>query len=135
MGGSNPDMARNYSTPASGRMIRGADRGQVLGIGWDLLRLRETAGRLVGPFAVEPDHAELDAIADAEHPGVLGDRVIHRAPHAVGDEHRGAAGPPRNGAGRPGLPRHLLDFFKSDDLEVGVPELSLLGAEAALDHL
>jgi hypothetical protein len=42
-------------------------------------------------------------------------------------ENRRAAKPPRNGSGRPRLPGHFLDLLKS------IPELYLLGAEAALD--
>jgi hypothetical protein len=68
--------------------------------------LRPQAGRLIGPLPIQSDDAELDVIAHADDPGVLGDRVIHRAPQAVGDKNRRAAEPPRNGAGRPRLPGH-----------------------------
>src|ERR1700681_3853880 len=71
------------------------------------------AGRLIGPFPVQSDDAELDPVAHADHPGVLGDRVIQRTQQAVGDENRRAAEPTRNGAGSPGLPGHLLDLLES----------------------
>src|SRR5271155_4696749 len=82
---------------------------------------RHLASRLIRPFPVQSDDAELDAVAHPDHPAVLGNRIIHRAPPAVGDENRRAAEPPRDGAGPPGLPGHFLDLLESDDLEVGIP--------------
>ena len=38
---------------------------------------RHLAGRVVGPVAVEPDHAPFDAPGRADHAGVLADGVVH----------------------------------------------------------
>src|SRR5262245_7898336 len=73
--------------------------------------LRPPAIGLIGPFPIQPDDAELDTVAQAEHATVLGDRVIHRAPQAVGDEHGRTAEPARYGAGRPRLPSDLMDLL------------------------
>src|SRR5215470_5566743 len=59
------------------------------------LRLRHLAVRTVSPVAVEPDHAPFDAGQDADHPSVLGDRVIDGAPDAVRNQRAGAAESPR----------------------------------------
>src|ERR1700761_5545305 len=86
-------------------------------------RPRAPAVRLIGPFAVEADHAELNADTDADHAAVLGDRVVHRAPHAIGDHGGRLAEPARDCARRPWLPGHFLDPLEAGDLQVGIPEL------------
>src|SRR5436190_14457837 len=49
-------------------------------------RLRCAAMRFVGPVAIEPDHAEIDAPIHADHPHVFGDRIIDRVAQSVVDQ-------------------------------------------------
>src|SRR5262245_18514288 len=60
------------------------------------------AGGVIGPVAVEPDDAPLDAPARADHAGVLGDRIVDGVLAAVRDLDDAAAEAARNGVGGPG---------------------------------
>src|SRR4051812_5544122 len=95
--------------------------------------LGHLASRVVGPIAVEADHAPFDPEARADEAAVLDDREVHLPPGAVRDERVGAAEPARNGARHPRPERDLAHVLKINDLEIGVPEPALLGAEGGSD--
>src|ERR1044071_4718653 len=82
---------------------------------------------VIGPIAIEPDHAPLHAPVGADHAAILDDRVADGAPHAVGNQRAPAAEPARNGAVGPGPESHLLDLIEAVDPQVGVPEPAFLG--------
>src|SRR5262245_13752875 len=73
------------------------------------LRPGHLAGRIIGPVAIEPDDAPLDAPARADHAGVLGDRIVDSVLAAVGDLDDPAAEAAWNGVGGPGPERGLAD--------------------------
>src|SRR5215472_8671935 len=89
-------------------------------------RPRRPAGRVVGPVAVEPDHAPLDPPVGADHAGVLLDRIVDRVPAAVGDLDAAAAEAPRDALRRPGAERGLADILETDDGEIAGPEGAFL---------
>src|SRR2546430_1656914 len=83
--------------------------------------LRHLAGRVVGPVAIEPDHAPFDAPLGADHAGVLGNRIMDGVLAAVRDLDHAAAETARDGVGGPGAERGLANLLETDDLEVDVP--------------
>ena len=60
------------------------------------LRLGGAAGRVVGPVAVEPDHAPFHPPADTEPAGGLQDRVVDRVARAVRGVRDAVAEPARD---------------------------------------
>src|ERR1041385_6585800 len=92
------------------------------------------AVRVIGPIAIEPDHAPLHAPVGADHAAVLGDRIADGAPYAVGDQSAAGAEAARDRAVGPGPERHLLDLVDAFNPQVGVPEPAFLGGEAVLDR-
>src|SRR3954464_12549958 len=94
---------------------------------------RHLAGRIVGPVAVEADHAPFDTPIGTDHAGVLGDGVVDGVLAAVRDFDDAAAESTRDGLGGPGAERRLPDLRKSEDGEVAVPVLALLAIEALGD--
>src|SRR5437764_15364416 len=73
-----------------------------------ILRLGGSASRAIGPVAVEPGHAPLDALAKAGKAAVLEDRIVHGAHFAVVQHDIGGAEAARNIIG---LPRPERDFL------------------------
>src|SRR5437764_10487940 len=87
-----------------------------------ILRLGGAATRAIGPVAVEPGHAPLDALAKAGKAAVLEDRIVHRAHFAVVQHDVGAAEAAWNSIG---LPRPEGDFLHpaiAGDPQLGIPE-------------
>src|ERR1044072_9682088 len=96
---------------------------------------RHAAGGIVGPVAVEPDHAPFDTPAHPEPAGVLRDRVMDRvlgAIGSVGDAVAEAARDRLRGAG-PGPEGDLADTVDSQDLQVRGPELAFLVRELGMN--
>src|ERR1051326_48092 len=93
------------------------------------------ASRIIGPVAVGPDDAPLDAPAHADDRCVLADRVVQRAPYPVRGEYDRAAKAPRDGLRCPGPEGGLADILESRDFQIGVPEAILLAGEPFLDAL
>ncbi len=89
--------------------------------------------RVVGPVAVDADHAPLDAPGRADHAAVLDDGIAHRPPMAVGGQRAAAAEPARNGAVGPWPERDLADLVEVRDLQVGIPEPAFLGRKPLLN--
>src|SRR5262249_33001827 len=55
------------------------------------LRLRHLAGGVVGPVAIDADHAPFNAPDRADRAAVLDDGIVHRPPAAIRDQgHAGA---------------------------------------------
>src|SRR6202007_1566745 len=96
---------------------------------------RGAAGRVVGPIAIEPDDAEIDAPIHADHAGVLGDRIIDRVATPVVDEGGAAAEAPRDRLRGPRQHRGFADIFDADDAQLGIPEPTLFGAEVTDDAI
>src|SRR6476620_9122845 len=113
------DAARADAPAPESRLSE--DLSNSLGSNETRLRLRHLAGRVVRPVAIEADHAPLDTPAGADHPGVLGDRVVDGMLAAVGDLDDPATEAARNAVGRPGAERGLADPFEIDDPEIGDP--------------
>src|SRR4051812_37157651 len=91
---------------------------------------RGLAGRVESPVAVEPDHAELDAVAKTGKTAVLDDRIIHRPRLAIAD-HRGRRTiAPGDIVRPPGPERDLVHPVVPGDLQRRVPERALLVGEA-----
>src|SRR5687768_7102662 len=97
------------------------------------LRPRHLASRVIGPVAVDADHAPFDARNGADLTAVLHDRIVHCAPPPVGNQYASSAEAPRNRAVGPGPERHLAHTIKVGDPESGIPELAFLFTEARLD--
>src|SRR4051794_36797956 len=95
--------------------------------------LRRLAGWIVGPVAVEPDHAELDAVAEAREAAILDDGIIHRARFAVADQRGRRAIAPRDVVGLPGPEGELVHPVVAGDLQRRVPERALLVGKARGD--
>src|SRR5450756_962665 len=97
------------------------------------LGLRHLAGRVIGPVAVEADHAPFDAPGHADHAGILADPVIHPVLAPVTDRGHRRAEPARNGSLRPGPVGGFAHPLEVENLQVGVPELALLLGETCAD--
>src|SRR5262249_43219132 len=95
----------------SGSFTASRDRRRRL-CTWEQLRPRHLAGRVVGPVAVEPDDAPLDAPGGADHAAILGDGVMNDVPAAVRDFDDAAAEPAWNGLRGPGAERGLADLLE-----------------------
>src|SRR5215212_5948793 len=93
------------------------------------LRARRDAFRVVGPVAVDADHAPLHAPLPTDHAAVFDDRVADRPPVPVGDQRPAAAKAAGNGPVRPGPVGHFADAVEGRDLQVGIPEPAFLGGE------
>src|SRR3954471_4122535 len=91
------------------------------------------AGGVVSPVAVEPDDAELDAVAETGETAILDNRIIYRARLAVADHRGGDAITPRDVVGLPGAERDLVDAVIPGDLQRRIPERALLVGEARGD--
>src|SRR5581483_12056859 len=91
-----------------------------------VLRPRHPAGGIIGPVAVEADHAPLDAPADAEPAAGLVDRIADLMARAVGDVRDAAAEPSRERLCGPRPPGHLANPLDPDDLEIRIPVHALL---------
>src|SRR5438128_957914 len=89
------------------------------------LRPRHAAGGIVGPVAVEPDHAPLHAPANAEPAGIFANRIVDGMGRAIRDPRDPAAEAARDRLRRalPGAERGLADAIDADDFQVGIPEL------------
>src|SRR5260370_37572620 len=85
------------------------------------LRARHLAGGVVGPVAVEPDDAPLDAPARADHAGILDDGIMDDVSAAIRDLDDAAAVAAWNGL--PGLPaeRGLANVLDIEAWPVGRP--------------
>src|SRR5260370_22356857 len=92
------------------------------------------AARVVGPVAIEPGHAPLDALAEPGKAAVLDDRVMHGVQRAVVQEHVGAAIAPRNVVGLPGPERGFMDLAIARDLQGRIPELAFFFPELVADR-
>src|SRR5262245_54377113 len=79
------------------------------------------AGGVIGPVAVEPDDAPLDAPARADHAGVLGDRIVDGVLAAIRDLDDAAAEAAWNGVGGPGPERGLADLLEEQDAQISRP--------------
>src|SRR5262245_17533494 len=99
----------------------------------DCLWARHLACRIIRPVAVETDNAPFDAPGHADHAGVLTDGVIHRMTTHItnsSDNYEVAA------QYRFRSPWEVCDFphaVEADDLQVGIPEPTLLLGKAGLD--
>src|SRR5262249_45491831 len=99
----------------------------------DCLGPRHLAGRIVRPVAVETDDAPLDAPGHADHAGVLTDRVIHRMISPVAYSRDSCTVAARY---RLRSPWAVCDFpysVEADDLQIVLPEPTLLLGKAGLD--
>jgi|SRR5215471_19957441 len=99
----------------------------------DCLRARHLARRIVRPVAVETDDAPLDTPRHPDHAGVLTDRVIHRVVSPVAYSSDSCTVTARY---RLRGPRAVCDFpysVEADDLQLGIPEPTLLLGEAGSD--
>src|SRR5262245_52265743 len=85
------------------------------------LRPRHLAGRVVGPVAVEPDDAPLDAPAGTDHAAILGDGIMDDVPAAVRDLDDAAAETAWNGLCGPRAERGLADLLEIEDAQIGGP--------------
>src|SRR4030088_128969 len=94
---------------------------------------RHLAGRIVGPVAVEADHAPLDTPIGTDHAGVLGDGVVDGVLAAVGDFDDAAAESTWDGLCGPRTKCRFADLREIDDSEVAVPVPALLAIEALGD--
>src|SRR5262245_48905874 len=94
---------------------------------------RGVARRVMGPIAVDADHAPVHAPACADHAGVLDDRVTHGPPLAVRDEGAAGAEAARDRTVGPRAERDLADLVEAFDPQRRVPEPAFLGREAVLD--
>src|SRR5438045_6316642 len=78
---------------------------------------RHPAGRIVGPVAIEPDHAKFDAIADTCIAAVLDEGEIDGAHLAVTDLRLRRAEAARDVAGLPGAYCQFANICEIDDLQ------------------
>src|SRR5215471_15575599 len=120
----------DYRSPRTAQEQNGINRDRSR---MDCLWARHLAGRIIRPVAVETDNAPLDAPGHADHAGVLTDRVIHRMIAPVADSRDNCAVAARY---RLRSPWAVCDFpysVEADDLQVGIPEPTLLMGKAGLD--
>src|SRR3954468_14203048 len=96
---------------------------------------RHTAGRVVGPVAVEPDDTPFDAPANAQPAGVFQDRIMDDMPSAVGDlrDAMTESAGNRLRCAPPGPERNLTHPFDADNLQVRRPVLGFLVGEFGTD--
>src|SRR3954469_12681042 len=92
------------------------------------------AGRVVGPVAVEPDHAPFDALAVAGEAAILDDREMHLAQLAVREHGFTGAIAARDVVGGPGPERGLVNGGEAGDLQRGIPERAFLLPELRGDR-
>src|SRR5438105_2602933 len=99
------------------------------------LRPGHAAGRVVGPVAVEADHAPFHPPADAEPAGGFQDRIVDRMARAVRDARDTIAEPARDrlGGAAPWPECRFPDAVDAEDFQVGSPELGFLVAELGVD--
>src|SRR5262249_33922913 len=97
--------------------------------------LGHAAARVVGPVAVEADHAPFHAPARPDPAGILADPVVDRAGARVGDEGDAAAIAAGNGIRRPapGPVGRLADAVDLHDVQGRLPEGALLLGEPGHD--
>src|SRR5262249_53772915 len=110
-----------------------ADTGGLTACTTGRLRPRHFAGRVVGPVAVEPDDAPLDAPAGADHAAILGDGIVDDVSAAVRDFDDAAAEAAWNGLRGPRAERGLADLLEIDDPQIGGPVHAFLLVEARGD--
>src|SRR5438094_4062624 len=94
---------------------------------------RHPTRRIVGPVAVEPDHAPFDPVGRADYAGVLTDRVIDRVLEPIGDKSDGAAEPARYRVRWSGPVGDLAHLVERHDRKLGVPEATFLLGETCAD--
>src|SRR5262245_38898863 len=113
------DKARRYAFPALNwpRIPRPA---RASGLG-------HAAARVVGPVAVEADHAPFHAPACTDKAGILADPVVDRTGARVGNEGEATAKAAGNGIGRPapGPVGRLTDAVDLHDEQGRLPEGAL----------
>src|SRR3954452_25554819 len=93
------------------------------------------ATRVVGPVAIKPGHAPLDALAKTGKAAVLDDRIMHRAQFAVAQHDIAAAIAARDVVGLPGPERGLMDPAVPGDDEWRIPVGALFLAKLIRDGL
>src|SRR5271169_4368171 len=86
-----------------------------------VLRPGGPAGRTIGPVAIEPGHAPLDALAVAGEAAVLDDGVVQAAHLAVVQHDAGGAETARYVVGLPGPERDFVDVAIAGDLQRRIP--------------
>jgi hypothetical protein len=94
---------------------------------------RYAAFRIVSPIAVEPGDAKIDAPVHADHPGILGDRIIDRVLGTVIDHGGAAAIAARNGLCGPRHRVDLADILEANDAQFRIPEAEFLSTKIADD--
>src|SRR4029078_1128897 len=85
------------------------------------LRAGGLAGGIVGPVAVEADHAPVDAPPGAAGAGVVADRVVDPPPRAVAHHRVPGAEAARNRGVVPRPPGSLADALDAVCLQAGTP--------------
>src|SRR5579871_3904395 len=90
------------------------------------LRSRGLAEGVVGPVAVQPDHAPFDALAEAGKAAVLDDRIVDAMHLAVTQHHAAGAVAARDVVGLPGPEGDLVNIAIGFDLELRIPVHALL---------
>src|SRR5262249_48012653 len=108
--------------PVSGRRCGKNSRGGCL------------AGRVVGPIAVEPDHAPLDALAEAGKAAVLDDGIVQCVDGFVIELHAAGAIASRDIVGLPGPEGDLVDIAVARNPQLGIPEVAFFFLELRGDH-
>src|SRR4051794_28001482 len=89
---------------------------------------RHAAGGIIGPVAVEPDHAPFHPPADAKPAGGFQDRVMDRVACPVRDARDAAAEAARDrlGCAAPRPECRFPDPVDAENFQIGSPEFSFL---------
>src|SRR5262249_22023989 len=91
---------------------------------------RLLAAGVVGPAAVEPDHAPFHAPGHAEPARILADRIMDRVLQSVRHQRDCAAEPTRDRVRSPGAEPGLAHLLEAHNGEARLPEAGLLLGEA-----
>src|SRR5260370_6388633 len=113
--------ARAVQEQNGNRVGSGLRRGPTKRRNSARLRARHLAGGVVGPVAVEPDDAPLDAPARADHAGILDDGIMDDVSAAIRDLDDAAAVAAWNGLRGPRAERGLANVLEIEDAQVGRP--------------